>query len=175
MQSPKSLLIFTALIAGLGGLVSYLWLLDSASEPQNTRIDFQLRDLDGNLRQASDWDGQLVLINFWAPWCAPCRAEIPLLVRLQDDYGTQGLQILGPALDQPEAISSFAEQYNINYPLFADLNAVLNLQEAYGDTRLPYTVLLNQEGQVVYRHAGELDAKEIEAQISAALSNSKPL
>lgn len=169
-KQARSLLIVLAAISGIAGMGSYVWLHQTTENSGLYRIDFQLNDLEGNLRKASEWDGKLVLMNFWAPWCAPCRAEIPLLVDLQNQYASQGLQILGPALDKVDAVRDFANEYQINYPLFADLNAVLTLQEAYGDTRLPYTVLLDRDGRVIYRHAGELEADEIEAQISAALA-----
>ncbi len=166
----KKILLLTAaaVLALLAGLSSFLLVEKPDSGVQ--RIDFQMTDMQGRLRHASEWDGQVVLINFWAPWCAPCRAEIPLLIDLQKRYAENGLQILGPALDKPEAVEAFAEEYGMNYPLFADMNAVMDLQEAYGDTRLPYTVLLNRQGDVAYTHAGELEAAEIEAWIKRIIT-----
>lgn len=159
-----------ATIAAAAGIGTFQWIATNSEDIAQQRIDFTLTDTTGTARQASEWDGKVVLINFWAPWCAPCRAEIPLLIELQKQYADQGLQILGPALDNLEPVTRFADDYGITYPLFVDLNNILNLQEAYGDTRLPFSVLLDREGQVVYRHAGELEKNEIEAQISAIIS-----
>lgn len=169
------LLVIVALVAGLAGLGSYLWLGQGQEQAAPRRIDFSLTDLDGELRQASEWDGKVVLINFWAPWCEPCRAEIPLLVDLQQRHAAKGFQVLGPALDNEQAVRAFAHDYGINYPLFTELNAVMDLQEAYGDTRLPYTVLLDRQGRVAYTHAGELQPADIEAQISKVLIPRNPL
>lgn len=164
MKKTGSLLV-VAVLAATAGVVSYLSLNNKTGQAATQRIDFQLTDLDGQPRQASEWDGKIVLINFWAPWCAPCRAEVPLLIDLQNRFAEKGLRILGPALDQPDAVKRFADEYGINYVLFAELNAVMDLQEAYGDSRLPYTVLLDQNGDIAFRHAGELKAVTIEAQI----------
>lgn len=162
-----------ALIAVTTGIASFLVLEKNAPGPTMQRVDFQMPDLQGRLRDASEWDGQVVLINFWAPWCAPCRAEIPLLIELQTSLATQEFQVLGPALDKPEATHTFAAEYGINYPVLTGLNDVLDLQESYGDTRLPYTVLLNPQGEVVFRHAGELTEAIITAQIRARVAPAK--
>lgn len=169
MKNRFLIVVLLALVAAAAGIGSFQWIAHNSENIAQQRIDFTLTDLEGQSRQASEWDGQIVLINFWAPWCAPCRAEIPLLIELQEEYADQGFQVLGPALDNKEAVAQFAEDYGINYPLFVDLTAALNLQEAYGDTRLPFSVLLDREGQVVYRHAGELEKNDIEAQISALM------
>lgn len=133
--------------------------------PAEHRPDFTLRDLEGTPRSVSEWDGQVVLLNFWAPWCKPCREEMPMLVQLQQDLGARGLQVLGPAIDEPEPVRRYAEELRVNYPLFADLMPTLAVQEAYGDTRLPYSVLIDRQGRIVYRKAGELTRAEIEALI----------
>lgn len=154
--------LLLALLAAGGGLGAY-WLFSEA--PAQRRPDFTLKDLDGIPRSIIEWDGQVVLVNFWAPWCKPCREEMPMLMQLQDDFGERGLQVLGLAIDDPEPVRRFAAELHINYLLLADLMPTLAVQEAYGDTRLPYSVLIDRQGRIVYRKAGELTRAEIEAQI----------
>lgn len=153
--------LLLALLAGGGGLAAY-WFSEA---PAQHRPDFTLKDLEGIPRSIVEWDGQVVLVNFWAPWCKPCRDEMPMLMQLQDDFGDRGLQILGLAIDDPEPVRRFAAELRINYLLLADLLPTLAVQEAYGDTRLPYSVLIDRQGRIVFRKAGELTRAEIEAQL----------
>ncbi len=163
--------LLLALLAAGGGLAAY-WL---AQEPEPLRRpDFTLRDLDGTPRSIAEWDGQVVLINFWAPWCKPCREEIPMLIELQREFGARGLQVLGPAIDDLEPVRRFADDLQINYPVFADLMPTLAVQEAFGDTRLPYSVLIDRQGQIVFRKAGELKRAEIEPHLQPLLHKPAP-
>lgn len=150
--------LLLAILAAGGGMAAY-WLQDP---PAQRRPDFTLKDLEGSPRSVSEWDGRVILVNFWAPWCKPCRAEMPMLMQLQRDFGERGLQVLGPAVDDPEPVRRFASELGINYPVLVDLLAVLKVQDAYGDTRLPYSVLIDRQGLIVYRKAGELSRAEIE-------------
>lgn len=159
------LLLLLAILAAAGGLAVY-W-FDEAPDPR--RPDFTLKDLDGMPRSIVEWEGQVILLNFWAPWCKPCREEMPMLVQLQQDFGARGLQVLGLAIDDPEPVRHYAAEMPINYPLLADLVPALKVQEAYGDTRLPYSVLIDRQGRVVYRKAGELTRAEIEVLIEPLL------
>lgn len=155
---PKLLTI--ALLAGaalLAGLLSYKY----QDEQSPRRLDFNLQDLQQQPRTAADYDGQLVLLNFWAPWCAPCRAEIPMLNELQAEYGKRGLQILGPAVDKLDAVQDFITKTPISYPVLIGMPGILRLQDAYGEQRLPFSILIGRNGRVVYRHAGELKRPDI--------------
>ena len=155
-----------ALAAAGGGIAVYLL---QASPADSRRPDFTLNDLDGKPRSIAEWDGQVVLVNFWAPWCKPCREEMPMLIKLQHDLGPHGLQVLGLAVDDAGPVRSFAEALKVNYPLLVDLLQVIPVQEAYGDSRLPYSVLIDRRGYIIYRKAGELSRAEIEAQIQPLL------
>jgi thiol-disulfide isomerase/thioredoxin len=153
-------LVLAAIAAG-GGVLAYWW-QGAALQP---RPDFTLKDLEGIPRSITEWDGHVVLVNFWAPWCKPCREEMPMLMQLQQDYGGQGLRILGVAIDDPEPVRRFASELRVNYVLLAELMPALAVQDAYGDTRLPYSVLIDRQGRIVYRKAGELTRAEIEAEL----------
>jgi thiol-disulfide isomerase/thioredoxin len=153
--------LMLAAIAAGGGVLAYWW-QGAALQP---RPDFTLKDLEGIPRSITEWDGHVVLVNFWAPWCKPCREEMPMLMQLQQDYGGQGLRILGVAIDDPEPVRRFASELRVNYVLLAELMPALDVQDAYGDTRLPYSVLIDRKGRIVYRKAGELTRAEIEAEL----------
>ncbi len=146
-----------AVLAVLAGALSYHYL----GGRQLQRLDFALTDLQGRRHTALDWDGRVVVLNFWAPWCEPCRDEMPMLNSLQKEYGGRGLQVLGLTLDEPAAARMFAAQIEIAYPLLVGLEEILDLQSAYGDTRLPFTVVIDRTGRVTYRQAGELKRVEL--------------
>ena len=129
------------------------------------RPDFTLPDVDGVLRDVSQWDGRLLVINFWATWCAPCRHEIPFFVELQTLYGARGLQFVGIAIDDPTMIEAFVEEVGMNYPcLHGQLNA-MEVSKQYGNRvgGLPFTVVVDRSGNIVARKNGPFERDEIES------------
>ncbi|MES1944898.1 redoxin domain-containing protein [Salinisphaera sp. PC39] len=152
-----------ALAAGAG----LAWWLQSGAEP---RPDFALPDLQGETRHVSEWDGHLLLINFWATWCAPCREEIPMLVAAQRAYRDRGVRIIGLALDRREPVERFAAEYGINYPVLVDAAGVARVQDAFdGGTGLPMTILVDRRGRIRERVAGELTRTELDALLAPYL------
>ena len=130
----------------------------------NQRPEFAVMDLDGKLRNIKEWDGKLILLNFWATWCPPCIKEIPIFIELQKAYGDQNFQIIGIAIDNKEAVSEFAEQMGINYPsLLAEVDGI-GLVKRFGNGigALPYTVIINREGEISDTIRGELSKLEVE-------------
>lgn len=132
------------------------------------RPAFTLPDLSGTPRHISEFDGQVLVLNFWATWCAPCREEIPMLIEAQAELGDRGLQIIGIAVDRREAAAAFAKRYGINYPVLADLHKTARVQDMYtqpGDPAavLPYTVIVDRRGRIRASVAGKLDRQQLEA------------
>jgi thiol-disulfide isomerase/thioredoxin len=130
--------------------------------------EISIQDLDGRALNSSDWLGRVVLLNFWATWCPPCRAEIPELIRLQEEYGDQ-LLVVGLSIDQdtPEAVRQFATEYQINYPVAM---ASEELQERFGGIfGLPTTFVLDTLGRVVQKHIGLPDPALYELEVRALL------
>lgn len=135
-----------------------------------------LNDLDGNPQALEQWRGKLLLVNFWAGWCAPCIDEIPLLVEAQSVYGPRGLQIIGPAMDDVDAVRALAAKLRINYPLMADFQQVDAALGTLGNEQgaLPYSVLISADGRIVKTILGGLKKAELQALIEDHLPGSSP-
>lgn len=109
---------------------------------------FELKDINGRLVRLSDYKGKVVLINFWATWCPPCRAEMPDLVRLQREHGKKGLQIIGITYE-PESktlIRRFARSLKVNYPII--LGSPQIKARFSSEENLPLTVVINRDGKI---------------------------
>jgi peroxiredoxin len=131
--------------------------------------DFSLESLDGKTMRLSDLRGKAVLLNFWATWCGPCKIEMPWFVELQNQYASQGLQIVGVAMDDAskEDISKFAKDMNVNYPILIGKEAV---GDQYGGVpALPESFLIGRDGKIVDKIIGLRGKAEIEDSIKKAL------
>lgn len=154
----------------LGGGPSLIWAQDDSEKSSLTAPAFTLETVDGNQFQLDEHRGNVVVLNFWATWCPPCRREIPDFVKLQRKYGNQGLQFVGVAL-QPEAevdaVETFAEQVSINYPVGLDDGTIA---QQYGGVRsLPTTFLIGPEGKVRERFAGIASRSRLHAELEDLL------
>ena len=135
--------------------------------------DFSLQSLDGKTTRLSDFRGKAVLLNFWATWCGPCKIEMPWFVDFQKQYGSQGLQIVGVAMDDAskEDIGKFARDMGVNYPILIGKEAV---GDQYGGIPgLPETFLIARDGKIVDKIIGLRGKAEIEDAIKKAL-NTRP-
>ncbi|MHB8216747.1 MAG: TlpA family protein disulfide reductase [Candidatus Sulfotelmatobacter sp.] len=135
--------------------------------------DFSLESLDGSTTRLSDFRGKAVLLNFWATWCGPCKIEMPWFVDFQKQYGSQGLQIVGVAMDDAskEDIGKFAKDMGVNYPILIGKEAVGD--EYGGVPALPETFLIARDGKIVDKIIGLRGKAEIEDAIKEAL-NTRP-
>jgi thiol-disulfide isomerase/thioredoxin len=127
--------------------------------------DFAVADLDGRPITAASLKGKVTIINFWATWCGPCRAEIPDLVALQDKYRDH-LQVVGISEDEapPETVKRFAAQYRVNYPI---VMITPELEKTFGSTyAIPTSFILDREGRIVQKHVGMLQTTLTEAETS---------
>lgn len=129
-------------------------------------------DAAGNEQMLGRWSGKLLIVNFWATWCAPCREEMPILDRLQRAYGPNGLQIIGIAADSRLNVDNFAKEAKISYPLFADENGAIALSRRLGNRVgfLPFTVVIQPGGEVLMMQTGLVN----EAQMSAIAAKYSP-
>lgn len=128
------------------------------------RPGFVLADVAGRTRNLDEWNGKVLVLNFWATWCPPCLKEIPEFVQLQNKYADGGLQFLGIALQKPEQVVDFVREQGMNYPVLAGETAVIEIAESYGNTSgaLPYTAVVDRTGLIHYAKAGPLSGAELE-------------
>jgi len=131
----------------------------------------KLPDLQARPQALEQWRGKVMVINFWATWCAPCREEIPALIKFQNEYGPKGVQIIGIAIDQADKVRPYAAQMKMNYPvLIGDADGVELVQRAGNPLGgLPYTVILDRSGTAVHSHLGSITAEKLLAAIKPIL------
>lgn len=178
------LLVVAAALAGIGaGTAVNYWLAEAPGTPGGgrerivtdmagqQRPGFELPTPDGEQRSISEFDGRVVLLNFWATWCAPCIEEVPALTQVQQTLGERGLQVVGLALDDAAPVREFAAEHGINYPVLVGGRDAFAIAREYGNTRgvLPYSVVIDRDGVVRKTHLGALDAGEIRALVEPFL------
>lgn len=147
--------------AAAGAVVGVLALQSRSGAADLLAARFQ--DLDGRPRRLLEWQGRVLLCNFWATWCAPCREEIPLLVAAKQQWSNSGGEIVGIGIDSAVKIREFVRTYKVNYPvLVADATAI-SLLRSLGNRSggLPYTVVLDRRGAVTHRHLGALTEADL--------------
>ena len=130
-----------------------------------------LADTRGKSQPMSQWRGKVLVVNFWATWCAPCREEIPALMRVQHKYASNSVQFVGIALDNVSKVRDYAEEMGIDYILLIGGMETLDVTRDLGNRAevLPFTVVLDRAGKVVYAHAGALTEALLGAVLSALL------
>ena len=178
-----ALMAGVALLAAAGGYYAAMYLAGPAPAPVSTtappsapaeligqrRPDFAHRDPAGRIWSAADFDGQPLLLNFWATWCAPCIEEMPMLSTLQRDLAARGLRVVGIALDDPERAAAFAADLDLAYPVLVGETDVVMTGQRYGNRggMLPFTVLVDAQGIVRWTHLGALQAADVAARFDA--------
>ena len=170
--SRREVLILGAIGAAAalaGGLAGALALQAQSGAADLLAAPF--RDLSGAKRTLREWQGRVLVCNFWATWCAPCREEIPMLVAVRGAFAAKGAEVVGIGIDQTSKIDEFAMAYGITYPvLIADESAMeLMSRLGNGPGGLPYTVVLDRLGAVVHRRLGALARAELEEVLKGLL------
>src|ERR1041384_479742 len=138
-----------------------------------TAPQFELKDINGRAVRLSDYHGKVVLINFWATWCPPCRAEMPELVRLQREHAKRGLQIIGITYppEKKTRVRTFARSLKVNYPIILGTRQIK--ARFSSDETLPLTVVINRDGKVSEIISGILLREEFDEKIKPLLMKNK--
>ena len=131
----------------------------------------RLFDLKGETRSLDEWRGKVLVVNLWATWCAPCREEIPLFVKLQDEYRERGVQVIGVAIDRREKVQAFAREFGINYPLLLGGVEIVELSRQVGNRvgGLPFTLIFDRSARIVDTILGQLKKHTLEETLRPVL------
>jgi len=158
-----------AVLALAGGVALAVW--DRAPRDASALFSLSLPDTSGQQQSLSQWRGKVVVVNFWATWCAPCREEMPDFVRAQQQYGGKGLQIVGIAADNADKVQQFAEEIKLNYPALIGGYGAMDLSKELGNSlvALPFTLILDRQGKVAYTHLGPVKADKFRDVITKLL------
>lgn len=184
MAKVRQLLIYLALAALaittgfmlrtqlMGGSPS---VLSSEASQQGAKAIFaaNLPDLQGENQTVSQWLGNVIVVNFWATWCTPCREEIPEFIETQEKFRDQGLVFVGIAIDQADKVKMFSQEFGINYPVLVGSLNTWSLLEAAGNRQsaLPYTVVINRSGGIVETYLGRVNQKKLEKAVIPLLKD----
>jgi len=133
-------------------------------------LNFTFKDLAGKPVTLSAYKGKVVLLDFWATWCPPCRKEIPGFVELYNTYKSRGLVVIGVSMDEDTPdVKHFATQYKMNYPILLGFGRDADLKPAFGELPLPTSFVIASDGRICGRHDGLTAKEQVEREIAGLL------
>jgi thiol-disulfide isomerase/thioredoxin len=171
----RRITIITAVIAGVLALGAGLHFgagrlgMTAEERPSAaTLLALTLPDPAGKQESLAQWKGKLLIVNFWATWCSPCREEMPEFVRVQKEFGGKGLQFVGIAVDEADKVRQFAADIGLNYPALIGGYGAMELSRTLGNRvmALPFTVIVSRDGSIAHTHLGPLKDEQLRAMIA---------
>ena len=171
------LLAAVAIAAAAAGYAYNVW-RTSPSAPEASAVEgpqslaaARFADLEGKPQALDQWRGKVMVVNFWATWCAPCREEIPLFVRLQKQYGERGLQFVGIAIDQVDKVRPYAAELGMNFPVLIGGIEGIELGRKLGNRAgvLPFTLVIDRDGRIVASEVGVVKPAKLEPLLKSLL------
>jgi len=175
MNRREWIIIFTVgLLALLGGALTSQWISKTGLASDTSVKAFFVNPWqtpDGKLANLSEWQGKVLVVNFWASWCPPCVEEMPTLDHLQQEYLQQNVLFVGIGIDSPSNIREFLKSTPVSYPIVIGGMEGSNISKQMGNTQgaLPYTVVINTKGKAVYTKLGKIDEDELIKAIKSAI------
>lgn len=130
-----------------------------------------LPDLAGAEQSLAQWKGKVLVVNFWATWCTPCRDEMPEFVQAQRELGGRGLQFVGIAIDQADKVQQFAQELGLNYPALIGGYGAIELSRTFGNRlgALPFTIVVDRSGRIAHTQLGPLRDASLRAIVGQLL------
>jgi thiol-disulfide isomerase/thioredoxin len=159
-----TLIAAAAVIALISGMQAKTFISAAIAESnQQSLPDFSMPDLDGKQRNIKEWQGKILIINFWATWCPPCMKEMPEFEAIQQEFADKGVQFIGIALDDAEPVKEFITKKKITYPILIGQDSGTKLAHDLGNVinTVPFTVIFDKKGQLIKRQMGTLDRDDI--------------
>lgn len=155
-MTNKITLLSTLICAALLVFAPASWAANNHPAKAGALLDTQLTDIHGKVRTLSEWKGKVIMLNFFATWCAPCQAEIRDLNKWHKAHTKAGLQVIGVGLDDPHKIGNFANSLDIPYPVLTSGTAGSAIMAAWGNSlgEVPYTVVIAADGSIPYVQRG---------------------
>jgi peroxiredoxin len=145
---------------------------ESVCSAKPANLDFTFKDLQGKSVTLSDYKGKVLLLDFWATWCPPCRKEIPGFIELYNTYKSRGLVVIGVSMDDTDDIPDvkrYAAQIKMNYPILLGFGREDDLKPAFGELPLPTSFVIGRDGRICARHDGLTTKEQVEREIAALL------
>jgi thiol-disulfide isomerase/thioredoxin len=174
--------VFSAVAALSLAAGTAFWLGNRAANPPGASAQItpaallaaSFADTAGRPQTLGRFQGKILVVNFWATWCAPCREEMPAFKRLQDQWAGRGVQFVGLADDEPQRVERFGRDLGINYPLWVGGDEVGDLAQRLGNRRgvLPYTVVIGPAGDILERRVGAYSESELDSRLQQLVPKS---
>jgi len=168
MRRPAKIILTVVVAAAALGAGLYVQLTRYSTDPPASEAPaalarMALPDLAGKPVTLAAWQGKILVINFWATWCTPCRREIPGLIAIQREHAANSVQVVGIAVDQADKVQAYAKEIGINYPiLVAGMEGAALSRELGNKTgALPFTVVLDRNGKLIKSHLGLITEEEL--------------
>jgi len=162
------LLILVGSLALSAGVFTRQWLMMSSAASIKEPL---LVDLEGKAHTLAEWKGRVVVVNFWATWCPPCREEMPDFTQIQSEFDRQGVSFIGIAIDDPLVVKAYLAEHPVNYPILVGGSDVPAWADRLGNeiSALPFSVVLDRKGQQIHAHIGRFHHQQILDQVKPLL------
>lgn len=160
-----------ALALGIGAALVHSG--NDATRDGSAILGMVLADSEGQRQALSQWRGKVLVVNFWATWCTPCREEMPQFVKAQARNGSKGVQFVGIAVDDPDKVRAFAKEIGLNYPALIGGYGAIELSKSLGNdlAALPFTIVLDRQGRIAHTQLGPIKNAKLDDLLATLLKS----